>query len=379
MSRLIGEYYARQDPASIAPDRMDQREFGVGDYETKIRFRHLEFKTHMDLKRYLIDKSPPFISYSAGYYKHPSFRPMENKLWTGAELVFDLDATDMKLPCQKVHGTSWVCQTCLNSVKAETIKLIEEFLVPDFGFSKKEIAINFSGNRGYHIHINRESVLTLDTNAGKEISDYIAGTGVTFEQFFRQEEIGSGSRIKRLSGPRPSEPGWSGKIASGIIKDLEMGTDHLVTLGINKITAKNLYNKRSLIEMGINNGNWDMVYVKDKAAFWSELIKAHAVAQSDKIDKNVTRDPTHLIRLHNTIHGDTGLLAKRISASELTTFDPLSTAVVFSRERIKVKATTPKALVMKGESFGPYQDYTVELPMYAGLYLYLKGAAKIVK
>ncbi len=379
VTKMISEYYVRQNPATIAPDRSDQREFGVGDYETKIRFRHLEFKTHAELKNYLVEKAPPFISYSAGYYKHPSFRPMENKIWTGAELVFDLDATDMKLPCQKEHGTSWVCRICLDSVKNETIKLIEEFLIPDFGFSKGEIAINFSGNRGYHVHINRESVLTLDANARKEISDYIAGTGVTFDQFFREEEIGSGSRIKRLSGPKPADPGWSGKIAQGVIKDLELGVDHLVAQGINKATARNLYKKRALIEMGINNGNWDMVYIKDKEAFWTELIKAHAVAQSDKIDKNVTRDPMHLIRLHNTIHGETGLLAKQISASELTAFDPLSGAIVFSRERMKVKATTPKSLVMKGETFGPYQDYTVELPMYAALYLYLKGVAKIVQ
>lgn len=174
VSKMIGEYYSKQEPASLAPERTEQREYGVGDFETKIRFRHLEFKNPADLKKYLAEKAPPFISCSMAYYKNPSFRPMENKGWIGAELVFDIDANDMKLSCQAEHGSSWVCENCLKSVKEEVVKLIEEFLVPDFGFSKKEISINFSGNRGYHVHVNKESVLSLSGDARKQITEYMA-------------------------------------------------------------------------------------------------------------------------------------------------------------------------------------------------------------
>ena len=53
----------------------------------------------------------------------------------------------------------------------------------------------------------------------------------------------------------------------------------------------------ALVEMGIRNGNWDMVYIKNKADFWKSVIEKQAVAQSDRIDKNVTNDTGHMIRL----------------------------------------------------------------------------------
>ena len=374
---MFGEYYSKQDIRDITPDKVSQREFGVGDFERKIKFRHMEFKGSIDLKSYLTTKTPAFISCSTAYYSNPSFRPMENKGWLGSELVFDIDANDMHLPCQKEHGSSWVCDNCLRSVKDETIKLIEEFLIPDFGFSSKEIGVNFSGNRGYHVRVDKESVLSLDSNARKEISDYITGTGIGFEDFFSIDEIGSGKRIKRLTGPRPTEPGWRGRIARSVIKDLNTGIEHLVSTGIDKKVAKNLYNKRALIEMGINNGNWDMVYVKDKAEFWSKVIKGHAVAQSDRIDKNVTNDTGHLLRLPNTIHGDTGLVSKRVTGG-VAAFEPMDSSVVLPKDPIKVKASTKAALTMKGETFGPYPDETVELPGYAAMYLYLKGFATLL-
>lgn len=373
--KLFSEYYQKQDASTLSPGKTNMREFGIGDFERKIKFRHMEFKDNSELKNYLSTKTPAFVSCSTAYYAHPSFRPMENKGWLGSELVFDIDATDIRLDCQKSHGTSWVCDNCLTKAKEETIKLIDEFLVPDFGFSKSDIKINFSGNRGYHIHIDNESVLNFDSNARKEISSYITGAGISFDDFFNTEEIGGGKRIKRLTGPKPSDPGWRGKIARNVIKDMEKGPEYLISTGIDKKTARNLYNKRALIEMGINNGNWDIVYIKDKAQFWSEVIKNRAVAQSDKIDENVTNDTGHMIRLPGTIHGGTGLLSKRVSMNELQSFDPMSDAIALHGETIKVKANARNILIMKGESFGPFSDEVADLPVYAAMYLFLKGAA----
>ncbi len=376
--KMFGEYYVKQDAASLAPERVSQREFGIGDFERKIKFRHAEFRTSLELKEYLVRQTPAFVSCSTAYYKNPSFRPMENKGWLGAELIFDIDATDMHLDCQKVHGTSWVCDNCFVSVRHEAIKLIEEFLMPDFGFSKNEISVNFSGNRGYHIRVNKDSILGLSPNSRKEISAYITGSGISFDDFFMVEEIGQGKRIKRLAGPKPTEPGWRGKIARSVIKDLNAGPEHLVSMGMDARTARNMYKKRSLMEMGINNGNWDLVYVKDKAQFWSDVIKSHAIVQSDKIDENVTNDTGHMIRLANTIHGSTGLLSKRISLQELSSFEPMSEAVVLTDAPIKVKANTKNVLHMKGEAFGPYSNVEAELPGYASMYLFLKGFAEVI-
>ena len=379
VSGLISKYY--RSAKDISPERINQREFGIGDFETKIRFRHLSFLSDFEFKEYLIKNSPPYVSCSTAFYKYPTYRPMENKQWLGSELVFDLDATDMKLNCSVIHGTSWVCEKCLSSVKDEAIKLIEEFLIPDFGFSEKEILPNFSGNRGYHIHIKNESVLQLDGNARKELSDYISGYGIEFSDFFKMEEFRreSGRIGKKLVGPKSSDKGWGGKIARKFIHELEKGPESLENIVAEKKLAKNLYKKKLLIEMGINNGNWDMVYIKNKEAFWSDVIKKQAVLQSDKIDKNVTNDPSHMVRLPNTIHGETGLISKSLSISELKRFDPMKDAIAFKDGSIDVIANTTQQLIINGESFGPYDNQKLTLPIYAGIYLFLKNMAKVVE
>jgi DNA primase small subunit len=119
------------------PQSIERREFGFGDFERKIAYRHMAFRDWKALKTYLTNDAPPFVSVSSAHYQHPDGRPMENKGRIGAELVFDLDANDLNLPCAKVHGSSWVCDKCLDAVKAETHKLIEDFLMSDFGFSER--------------------------------------------------------------------------------------------------------------------------------------------------------------------------------------------------------------------------------------------------
>ena len=131
--KLISDYYF--NAKSIAPPHTERREFGFGDFDKKIAFRHCSFGDENDFKNYIVDNAPPFINYSPAEYEHPDGRPMENKGWLGGELIFDLDATDLHLPCQEKHGRSWVCENCLAKVKEETTKLVEDFLIPDFGFS----------------------------------------------------------------------------------------------------------------------------------------------------------------------------------------------------------------------------------------------------
>ena len=182
MKGLLKGYYSRV--GDISPHSIERREFGFGDFERKIAYRHMAFRDWRALKTYLINDAPPFVSVSSAHYQHPDGRPMENKGRIGAELVFDLDANDLNLPCAKVHGRSWVCATCLEAVKAETHKLIEDFLVPDFGFSEKEIEVNFSGNRGYHIHIDNDVVFGMDSDERKAISNYISANNIELSSFF---------------------------------------------------------------------------------------------------------------------------------------------------------------------------------------------------
>ena len=102
------------------------------------------------------------------------------------------------------------------------------------------------------------------------------------------------------------------------------------------------------------------------------MISGVVIKQSDSIDRNVTNDPNHLIRLQNSIHGSTGLVSKRFALSELSKFDPMNDAIAFGNEPMRVNTTAPK-FYMGGEEFGPFDNSTVELPTYAAAYLILKG------
>ncbi len=372
-SSLFKRYYSKN---RIGVDSVANREFGFGDFESKISYRHREFKTDAELQKYMVEQAPAFVSYSASFYSMPAGRPMENKGWLGAELVFDLDATDLHLECQKAHGSSWVCENCFSSIKDETIKLIEDFLMPDFGFSEKEIRINFSGNRGYHIRIKSDDIFGLGSDERKQISDYISGSGIKMENFFPTIN----QRNTKLEGPRPTDYGWGGKMAKGMIELINGGEGKMAAMGIKKADVQMLLKNKQEIITGINNGNWDMVRISKKAEFWRGIVEKMTIKQSDSIDRNVTKDVYHLLRAPNTLHGDTGLVAKRLgSLHSLQVFEPMKDGIVFGDRHVRVHAGKVSAFYMKGEQFGPYNDQDAEMPLYAALYLMLKRVATLAE
>ena len=363
------EYYKEAD---IKIDQVEKREFGFGDFENKITKRHISFKTEKEFKDYTISQIPAFVSISSAFYAHPDARPMENKGWINSELVFDLDSSDLNLSCHKTHSKSWVCADCLSAVKNETIKLVENFLVPDFGISKNEITVNFSGNRGYHVHVNNSEFMTLDSDARKELSDYVTGNGINLNIFFPNIS----EKFKVLHGPKPGDAGWGGKFAKGVISALNGGESSLFNLGLDKRTVKKLLTNKTEIILGITTGNWDKIKIPKKEEFWSNLLKSLTINQTSSIDKNVTNEKGHLIRLQDTIHGDTALLSKNIgSVGRLEKFDPMVDAVLFKKGAIKIHADNVGEFSMNGIQFGPYTNQDVELPTYAALYLLLKRAA----
>jgi len=370
VTALIREFYSNS--SGIGARATEHREFGFGDFERKIRYRHYSFTNEKALKDYLVRNAPPFVSASAAEYQKPDARPMENKKWIGEELLFDIDASDLKLKCRSEHDGSWVCHKCLNGAKEETVKLIEDFLIPDFGMSEEEISVNFSGNRGYHIHVHNKDMFKLDGDARKGIVNYITGNGIELTSFFPT----MGRRGVRLEGPKPTDYGWGGKLANGVIKALGNGTSGLMELGIDKKSAELLVRKSAEIRLGISTGNWDKINIPRKAEFWGNVLKGIAITQSDAIDKNVSTDIYHLIRLPGTIHGDTGLVSKTLkSVKSLGDFNPMNEAIAFDDKKTKVKTAVVPKFNMCHTDFGPYSNQLVELPRYVAVYLILKRFA----
>lgn len=369
----FSNYYAGREVK--APEGIEKREWGFGSWNKKIESRHFKFASQQELNSYLVRNTPFFISYSTAYYEFPDMRPMEKKNWLGADLVFDLDSTHLEAGCGGKHDQKWVCDECLNAVKDETIKLIEEFLIPDFGFSRAEIKVNFSGNRGYHVHVANKAVMELGAYARREIVDFVTGIGMDSESIgFRKERVGD-SKMQKLVGPKPNDMGWLGKVAKFVIKLIN--ENKLEELGLNQADAKKIYKGKEQFIRGIERGNWDVVSIPHKATVWSYAIDRLKIKLGDKIDQNVTADASKLIRLPDSLHGETGLVAKRVE--NIYKFNPLKDAIAFGSEPLRVRVNKIYRFKINEQEFGPFENESVELPEYAAIYLICKREASLWK
>lgn len=355
LRKLFSEHYAKARLNVIKPQ---QREFGFGGWEKKIEFRHIGVRGEEELRAKLVKEAPLYVSHSVGYYEFPDARPMVKKNWLGADLVFDLDAEGHS--CGK-----FTCEYCLQKVKGDAIKLIEEFLLPDFGFSARELAVNFSGSRGYHVHVRSEAVMGLDRDARREIADYVTGTGLEFSRLFWSEG-------KKIFGPTPSQGGYGGKFARAYVRLLD-GREFAASVS-RKLRDEN---EKARLRSAIAKGNWDNIGIANREKKLQEKFELMKLTLSGRIDANVTADTSKLIRMPDSLHGGSGFSAKSMGVGGLADFDPMREAPAFVKGELKVKAAEiVPALEIAGEAFGPLEGgKTAELPMAAAVYLLCKKAA----
>jgi DNA primase small subunit len=347
----------------VAVRKLERREFGFGGWEKKIEFRHLAFKSEAELRARLVSEAPLYISHSVAYYEFPDARPMMKKNWLGSDLIFDLD-TDGSA-CGHVCG-KFTCQKCLDAVKADAVKLIEEFLIPDFGLSKSELSVNFSGNRGYHVHVVSEAFYDLDREARREIADYVTGTGLSFERLFWNEG-------KKFFGPMPSQGGFGGKFARAFLARLE---DDAFASSIARKLKKP--KEREKLKGAIERGNWDNIGIANREKKLSGKFDEMRLTMAGRIDANVTADTSKLIRMPDSIHGGSGFAAKRLASTDaLMDFEPMRHAPIFGSAPLRVKATENiPSLNIRDFSFGPIPSGEVrELPEACAIYLICKKSA----
>ncbi|MFH0922611.1 MAG: DNA primase catalytic subunit PriS [Candidatus Micrarchaeota archaeon] len=355
----FSEYYAS---AKIEIPDLRHREFGFG-VEDKIDFRHKAFLSDEDLKNYLKNEAPLYASYSAAHYELPDARPMPRKNLLGADLVFDIDAPSRKI--EHAHN-DLLCRICLNSVKNDALRLQEEFLLGDFGFSKKDVEVNFSGQKGFHFHVRGESVQHLSANARKQLVAYLQGPA--------DEKLLFESK-KLLRGPTADAKGWGGKFHSQAKTFLAGATlEDLKSKGLRGKTALSAFENRLLVLSKMREGNWDAV--KGLHVLWETILEETRLQHAVVVDSAVSFDLSRLIRLPDSLHGSSGFIAKRISALQDFTVDD---AIAFSKEKtINVAADKNIEFELGGQLFELAEGKTVELPLFAGLFLLCKKAAKLV-
>jgi DNA primase small subunit len=275
LRRTFREHYFKHHDYVETPTQIESREFGYIPFG-KGMIRHLSFKSAGELAADLVKQAPSSVFCSNGVYSSPTLA-MDEKDWKGAELIFDIDASSIPTTCRAKHsfwtcktcgkvirsaerpsrcprcegtGTTqlhWSCAECLGASKDHASRLIG-FLTNDFGVSSASISVYFSGNRGYHLHIDDERFEVMDSSARAEIANYIKGTGLLHQQGSDYAPAG----------------GWAERIAASGSKGAPQRLEQVVN------------------------------------------------AFSSRIDESVTTDIHRIFRMPGTLHGNSGLLKMRV-------------------------------------------------------------------
>lgn len=342
LRRIYREYYFNRRNVVEIPSKIASREFGYIPFGGGM-IRHLSCKNAGELVAELVRQAPSSVYCSNAVYERPTLQ-MDEKGWMGAELIFDIDADSIPTPCKSKHewwlcqdchkggmgprptkcpkcrGQSveqmhWSCRECLNATK-EHVKRLVDFLTDDFGVSRERIRLYFSGNRGYHAHVQDERFESADSAMRTEVANYIKGTGFN-------------------------------------LKAMQDKTLALPSLGWGRRAG--LFLSNSEVPMKKNQKTVD------------QIVSANAAL----IDESVTTDVHRVFRMPGTLHGNSGMLKMRVDS--LDDFDPQANPVVLGEETVRIQVNYSPEFYLKGRKFGPYDSASVQLPTYAAVNLLARG------
>ncbi|MHA1914938.1 MAG: DNA primase small subunit domain-containing protein [Promethearchaeota archaeon] len=422
LKRIFKNYYKENKAILPYVNSFSNREFGFIPWGVKtFMMRHMSFQNPESFTRHLTLEGPRHVYSSGALYTHPSTQDMEGKGYQGCDLIIDIDVDHFYTPCKENHDfwyckecgesgkgmvsscpkckksklktLTWICDKCLDVAKKEIIKLIYDFLLPDFGVNIDQIRIAFSGHRGYHLKIENEQIRNLSSDSRREIADYIAGESISFEILGLQEK---GGIIYSFS---KDSVGWAQKIIKKTADILEKPDSEIQSLLSNK--EKFDFNN-SIIKSFISSKNNYLNKIKNKQYFILPPIEGFALISWKKffagvvheigveIDTPVTVDIHRLIRYPGSLHGKSGFKVQELSPDELVDFNPLNETMerldpivlkskVQTTQKIEITAINVPVTEIKGEKFGPYlKGEIVEVPHHIAVFLLCKEVAKTI-
>jgi len=383
LKNMFSKYYKSYD--FVLPDRFARREFAFVFFGGKGMMRHIGYEKKNDFVNYLRTNTPCHVYYSSAYYKTPDASNMLNKKWMGAELIFDLDSDHLP----NAENLSYEKQ--LELVKKEFFKLVNDFLISDFGFNEKYLELYFSGGRGYHCHVKDPKVLMLNSSDRREIVDYITGRDLKDSIVF-YEKVTSKTQIKgksfasgkTLKMPKPDEPGWKGRISRGIIdiveeiKNSKYPIEKLKDYGVSEKDAEKLINELSEERINrIKQGNLDQSKTIRKFFLNNALRKTAVNMSAGETDEPVTCDVKRLIRLPGSLHGKTGFKVEKLEIDKIKEFNPLVDTIVFPEDIIKIKMNKDYKIEINNQDYR-LSEGTVDVPEFLAVFLIARKLANII-
>ena len=377
-------YYFESLPAVRAPARPAQREFGYQRFNSGM-IRHLRARDDKELRLLIMRGSPSDLYSSNACYSFPDL-PMNEKDWRGADLIFDIDAKDLALPCRPSHtalvcgdcglarmrggagaaagaaaapnspappgacagcgsarheSVSLPCAECIDGAKRQ-VRLLVRLLVDDLGVPRESVSTYFSGNEGFHVHAAGTPYEPLGTKERGEIADYLMFRGAKADSYgFKR-----GSRPGRDDLPGHGEAGWRGRVASHV-------------LGPKSARARAA---AAVAQAGY-------------AAYQARL-DAASQALGARIDRAVTADVHRIFRMPGSLSGKSGLA--KAECADLDAFSPYSDACLIDDEPADVVgASEGVQFRLRGRRFGPYKPgEAATVPRYAAAYMICKRLAR---
>ena len=419
LKRLFKAYY-KEKPSEIPfVSDFDHREFGFIPWDSKIVMnRHLSFTNIDNLVYFLINNGPKHVYSSGALYIKPENQEMKNKQYYGCDFIIDVDVDHFYTPCKDDHDTwyckecknsgrgmpekcpdcgkskfkilNWICKECLNVAKNEIIKLIYDFLLPDFGINIKDIKIAFSGHRGYHLKIEDNNLRALSSDQRREIVNYITGEGISYEI------LGLRKKGENIFGFSRDTIGWPQKIYREIEvllakSNLEIETilSDKKTFNLSQSFIENFLNYKKNFQdiiQNSNKNNWTLV--SSNLEMWYKFLEPIVTKIGIEADVPVSIDTHRLIRYPGSLHGKTGFKVQELLLDEIEFFNPLDEQtekldpIVFvsklkTIQKLEIIEQEVPATNIKGETFGPYHlGQKIDVPHHIAIFLLCKGVAK---
>lgn len=326
------------------PADLYSREIAIQPINLDTYIRHLSFSSALELYKFLAENTPKHIYYSSARYQEPANPVMDEKKWMGSDLVFDIDADEIRQCrnsgkimiikfCRKCGYSSnsteeKTCPKCGSELKKfehidvecidiarEHMRMLIDVLEEDFGF--KNITAAFSGHRGFHVVVEldeRYRFLTSEERRG--IVSYVR----LDEQRVRYyadlfDKISKSKRYVALP-PRVTDGGLRRRIAFILMNYVDEDTK-LYMLGLR--SSISFLKARRAYEIFMEHIN--------------EILDLASIA----IDSKVAIDITHLVRVPNSVNGKTGWRSVYIDNLDVDKFEFSPQELAISDAKIKVK------------------------------------------
>jgi DNA primase small subunit len=326
VAHRFGQYY--RQATLWSPPRIRTREWMFIPFGGSPPLRHKSFSDVGQVQRFLSERAMHSCFYSTAYWRRPHELKMADKLWQGADLIFDLDGDHLPGVTDKDFPGM------LEVIQEQAWTLWNDFLEPEFGFQENYLQVTFSGHRGFHLHYRDPRLFHLDSEARRELVSHIRGEGVdvqgglaryhdgdakgwterirngmddmisTLRSIHRGEER-AGGQLKRLETALQSlqeREGVTSQRSAAAIKKLAELTDHDGRI------------------QRLKDGRFDVL--GNYQGLFLNLLKADAsvvLGNAGETDEVVTIDVRRQIRWPTSLHGKSGM---RVSEFPLARLDP---------------------------------------------------------